>query len=121
MSKLDDLVIDNVKQRLFTPERLTRILESLIERQGGKDRAVQDRRAALKSELAAKEEKLKRLYRALEDGLVDLDVHLKERIQTLKAEAGHRAGLPRSDSVQLNARADDHPRPPRSLRPPHAG
>jgi len=61
MSKLDDLIIDNIKQRLFTSERLARILESLIERQGGKDRAVHDRRAALKTELAAKEEKLKRL------------------------------------------------------------
>jgi hypothetical protein len=55
MIKLDDLIVDNVKQRLFTSERLSRILESLIERQSDKDRAVQDRRAALKAELVAKE------------------------------------------------------------------
>jgi hypothetical protein len=42
-------------------------------RQGDKDGAVQGRRATLKAELASKEEKLKRLYRAIEDGLVDLD------------------------------------------------
>jgi site-specific DNA recombinase len=105
MSKLDDLIIDNVKQRLFTSERLARILESLIERQEDKDRAEQDRRAALKTELAAKEEKLRRLYRALEDGLVDADVYLKERIQTLKMERDiAQASLDRI-AVQLNRRA----------------
>jgi site-specific DNA recombinase len=104
-SKLDDLIIDNVKQRLFTSERLTRILESLIQRQGEKDRAAQDRRAALKAELAGKEEKLKRLYRALEDGLVDLDVYLKDRIQTLKTERDiAQASLDRI-AVQLDTRA----------------
>jgi site-specific DNA recombinase len=76
-----------------------------IERQGGKDRAVQDRRAALKSELDAKEEKLKRLYRALEDGLVNLDVHLKERIQTLKAERDIAQASLERIAVQLNTRA----------------
>ena len=105
VSKLDDLIIDNVKHRLFTTERLTRILEFLIEHQGGKDRAVQDRRAALKSELAAKEEKLKRLYRALEDGLVDLDVHLKERIKTLKAERDIAQTCLDRIAVQLNTHA----------------
>ena len=102
---LDDLIIDNVKQRLFTSERLARILESLIERQEDKDRAEQDRRAALKTELAAKEEKLRRLYRALEDGLIDADVYLKERIQTLKTERDiAQASLDRI-AVQLNRRA----------------
>jgi site-specific DNA recombinase len=86
MGKLDVLVVDNIKQILFTPERLTDILRTLLERQVDKDQAVQGRRAALKAELASKEEKLKRLYRALEEGIVDLDVHLKDRIQTLKTE-----------------------------------
>jgi site-specific DNA recombinase len=105
MSKLDDLIIDNVKQRLFTSERLIHILESLIARQGDRDGAVQDRRTALKSEVAAKDEKLKRLYRALGDGLVDLDVHLKDRIQTLKTERNiAQASLDRI-AVQLNTRA----------------
>jgi hypothetical protein len=36
--------------------------------------------------IAAKGEKLKRLYRAIEDGIVDLDAHLKERIETLMTE-----------------------------------
>src|SRR5262249_37476610 len=41
---------------------------------------------SLTAELAAKGEKLKRLYQAIEDGIVDLDAHLKERIETLKTE-----------------------------------
>ena len=86
MGKLDDLILNNVKQNLLTSDRLTDILKSLLERQADKDRAVQGRRAALKAELASKDEKLKRLYRALEDGLVDLDVHLKDRVHTLKTE-----------------------------------
>jgi hypothetical protein len=41
------------------------ILESLLERQRAKNRAVEDRRAALAAELAATNEKLNRLYRAI--------------------------------------------------------
>ena len=54
MAKLDELVIENVKDRLLQPERLTNILEALLDRQGAKDSAVQDRRAALAAELAQK-------------------------------------------------------------------
>ena len=49
MGKLDNLIVDNIKQTLLTPERLTRILKSLLERQGDKDRAVHDRRVVPKS------------------------------------------------------------------------
>jgi site-specific DNA recombinase len=86
MGKLDNLIVDNIKQMLLMPERLAQILRAFLERQEHKDRAVQGRRIALKAELTSKEEKLKRLYRAIEDGLVDLDVYLKERIQTIKTE-----------------------------------
>jgi DNA invertase Pin-like site-specific DNA recombinase len=86
MTKLDGLVIENVKERLFTPKRLTTILESLFERHRAMNRAVDDRRSALAAELAVTNEKLNRLYRAIEDGIVDLDAHLKERVAALKAE-----------------------------------
>jgi site-specific DNA recombinase len=86
MSKLDDLIIESVKDRLFKPERLRVILETLIERQGAKDEAVDDRRAALERELSGKEEKLTRLYCAIENGIVDLDAQLKDRIATIKTE-----------------------------------
>ena len=105
MAKLDGLVIENIKERLFTPERLARILESLFERQCAKNRAVEGRRAALMAELAAVNEKLNRLYRAIEDGIVGLDAHLKERVDALKAQRDlAQASLDRI-AVQTNTRA----------------
>jgi site-specific DNA recombinase len=86
MRKLDELVIANVKERLFTPDRLAAILEALVERQSVKDLAVQDPRAAIMCELSAKQEKLTRLYPAIEEGVVDLDDELAGRIKALKAE-----------------------------------
>jgi site-specific DNA recombinase len=109
MSKLDDLVVENVKDRLFRPDRLRIILETLVERQGSKDKAVGDRRSALERELSSKEEKLARLYRAIEDGIVDLDAQLKDRIATIKTEREIvRATLDRLTS-QVRARASITP------------
>jgi site-specific DNA recombinase len=105
MAKLDGIVIENVKGRLFTPERLTRMLASLFERQLAKNRAVEDRRASLAVELARINEKLNRLYRAIEDGIVDLDAHLKERVDALKSGRDlAQASLDRV-VIQGNARA----------------
>jgi site-specific DNA recombinase len=84
MSKLDDLVIANVKERLFTAKRLEIILEGLTAMQASKHDEVQKRRANLEADLANTTDKLSRLYRAIEDGIVDLDHQLKERIETLK-------------------------------------
>ena len=86
MAKLDELIIENVKDRLLTPERLTNILDALVDRQGAMDSAVQGRRAALEADLVQINDRLKRLYRAIEDGIVELDAQLKDRIQTLKTE-----------------------------------
>ena len=105
MAKLDGLVIENIKERLFAPERLARILESLFERQCANNHAVEGRRAALTAELAAVNEKLNRLYRAIEDGIVGLDAHLKERVDALKAQRDlAQASLDRI-AVQTNTRA----------------
>ena len=86
MAKLDALIVENVKDSLLGPGRLTKILEALVNRQGAKASAVEDRRTALEAELVQKDEKLKRLYRAIEDGIVELDPELKDRIRTLKTE-----------------------------------
>jgi hypothetical protein len=90
---------------LFTPERLITILESLFERQRAKNRAAEDRRAALAGELASANEKLNRLYRAIEDGIVDLDAQLKGRIDVLKTHRDvAQASLDRI-AAQVNTRA----------------
>ena len=41
---------------------------------------------ALQREVTSAEDKLKRLYRLVEDGLTDLDEVLKDRLSTLKAD-----------------------------------
>ena len=51
-----------------------------------KNRAIEDRRAALAAEFSTTNEKLNRLYRAIEDGIVDLDAQLKGRVDALKAQ-----------------------------------
>src|SRR5262249_47521686 len=105
MASLDDLVVANVKDRLLNPGRLANILEALIDRQSVKESAVQNRRLALEAELIQKNEKLKRLYTAIEDGIVELDQQLKERIQALKVErAIVQTSLDRI-AVQAHARA----------------
>jgi hypothetical protein len=105
MAKLDALIIENIKERLFAPERLAKILESLLENQHAKNRSVEDRRAALMSELAATNERLNRLYRAIENGIVDLDSQLKERVEALKTQRDlAQASLDRI-AAQANTRA----------------
>ncbi len=47
---------------------------------------MQRRRAALDAELANTNDKLSRLYSAIEDGIVELDHQLKKRIETLKKQ-----------------------------------
>ena len=86
MAKLDGLIIDNVKEHLFGGARLAQILEALIERQGSEDSAAQGRRASLEAEISNRDDRLKRLYRAIEEGVVELDGDLKQRIQALKRE-----------------------------------
>ncbi len=85
MEKLDEAVIDNVTERLLTPERLGEILQIIVERRASQDEAVAERCRALEAELAQTKDKLARLYRAIEEGIVDLDADLKERIQALKS------------------------------------
>ena len=84
--KLDAIVLEGVKQNLLSQERLAVILEALIVRSTAKDQAVIDRRKSLETELAAKKDRLARLYRAIEEGVVDLDDDLRARVQALKEE-----------------------------------
>ena len=64
----------------------TTILEQIVERRASQEQAVSERRRALEAELSQAKDKLARLYRAIEEGVVDLDEDLKLRIQALKNE-----------------------------------
>jgi site-specific DNA recombinase len=86
MGKLDTLVTDHIMERLFQPRRLATILASLSSRRTEKAEALSTRITALQREVSDADEKLKRLYRLVEDGMTDLDEVLKDRLDTLKAE-----------------------------------
>ena len=84
MDKLDGLVTGHLVERLFEPERLAAILNSLTTRRTEKAETVNSRIMALQREVDA-EDRLKRLCRLVEDGVTDLDDVLKDRLDSLKA------------------------------------
>src|SRR5215467_11518375 len=86
MDKLDRMITDHLMERLFKPERIALILASLSSRRAELAAAVNTRISILQGEVIDGEDKLKRLYRLVEDGLTDVDEVLKDRLNTLKAD-----------------------------------
>lgn len=86
MDTLDTMVVAHLSERLFTPQRLTEILASLVQRRAEKDTEIGRRIASLEAEAMEAEEKLKRLYTMVEEGVTELDDILRERIAALRAE-----------------------------------
>jgi site-specific DNA recombinase len=86
MQKLDTLVTEHLLERLFNPQRVAVILASLSTRRAEQATALNARIAALQREMIDAEDKLKRLYCLVEDGLTDLDEVLKDRLNTLKTD-----------------------------------
>ena len=108
MDKLDTLVTDQLAERLLQPDRLTALLSSILERRVRQAAEVDQRVAALQSDVSEAEEKLKRLYRMVEDGLTELDDILKERIADLKLGRDKaKAALDRITRGQSGARILD--------------
>jgi site-specific DNA recombinase len=101
MQKLDTLVTEHLLERLFRPERVAAILGSLTAHRAEQVAALNVRITALRREMIDAEDKLKRLYRLVEDGLTDLDEVLKDRLQTLKAD--------RDRAKAALERAKEHP------------
>src|SRR5438309_2953078 len=62
------------------------VLASLTARRAQKTENVNSRIMALQREVTDTEERLKRLYRLVEDGVTDLDNVLKDRLNDLKAD-----------------------------------
>ena len=83
---LDGIVVSNLKQRLLTPDRLAALLRSLADRQAAKTEAVDRRLLTLQREVTDCDERLRRLYRSIEEGIVELDDMLRERTATLKSQ-----------------------------------
>ncbi len=86
MAFLDDLVLRALRENMFTPERLAELLSAIAARRQERTAAVDRRLATLKSQVVDAEDRLKRLYRGIEEGIVELDDLLRERIVELKAD-----------------------------------
>ena len=86
MDKLDGLVTGTLVERLLRPERLAGMLSSLKAQRAEKAENENRRIMALQREVTDAEDRLKRLYRLVEDGVTDLDEVLKERLDRLKAD-----------------------------------
>lgn len=85
MAELDAMVVEHVETRMLAPGRLESMLGSLVDRRAEHAGKEKERITALKHQASDAEEKLTRLYRAIENGLADLDdSNLKGRIEELK-------------------------------------
>jgi hypothetical protein len=101
MHYLDDLVLSALEEKVFAPEHIAELLSALIARRSERGVAVNGRLLSLQGEVQAAEDKLKRLYQAIEDGIAELDDILKERITALKAQRE------RAQAALERARQDD--------------
>ncbi|WP_353888818.1 recombinase family protein, partial [uncultured Paracoccus sp.] len=86
MDKLDDLIAGHMEERLLQPERLITILGSLRDRRQDRTERRREQLAELNRRITETDQRLNRLYDAIEAGLADLgDAVLKERMAGLKA------------------------------------
>ena len=84
MDRLDGLVTQHMADRLLEPDRLTVLLTSLSGRRAEKAAALDRRLAALAREAEETDERLRRLYKLIEDGRDEADDILRARIAELK-------------------------------------
>lgn len=84
MHKLDDAIIDHLETRLLDPDRLTALMEQLLDR---REEWADQRRghiAEMRKRATEAEAKLNRLYEAIENGLLAPDdASLKDRVAEL--------------------------------------
>lgn len=85
MDKLDHLVASHLEQRLLQPKRLETILSSLLDRRQERSERRREHLAELHRRITETDQRLGRLYDAIESGVAALDdVGLKDRIAGLK-------------------------------------
>jgi site-specific DNA recombinase len=85
MDRLDHMVTRHLSENLLQPDRMSEMLQVLAERRADKANSADDRANVLEREVADADERLRRLYRLIEDGVAELDGPLKERIGGLRA------------------------------------
>jgi site-specific DNA recombinase len=85
MEKLDGLVLEQLGDRVFAPRRLQLMLTEA--RRSIRARTAADRQkiAILQGELRKADERLSKIYEAVESGILPLDETLQRRVQLAKA------------------------------------
>ena len=86
MDRLDHLVTKHLMDKLLAGDRAWELLSTLAGRRAERAAAVDARLAALEREAVNAEDKLRRLYKLVEDGVAEIDDLLKERITALKSD-----------------------------------
>ena len=102
MDKLDGLVTEHLVDRLFHPERLAADPGLPVMLAAPKRRKASTAEYALQREVTDAEDKLKRLYRLVEDGVTDLDEVLKDRLNALKADRDRAKAALEAAKIILN-------------------
>ena len=85
MDKLDTLVLDAFKKKVFTPEHIRSTVDALRQqaaKMGKRDEKEHVKK--LESQLLESEQALNRLYEGVEKGIMQLDEHLKDRLRQHK-------------------------------------
>ena len=86
MDKLDYLVTHQLLERLLAPDRLAHMLSLLTARRAARAASVDDRIKGLETRTFEAEDRLRRLYKLVEDGIAEADDILKDRLQALKID-----------------------------------
>lgn len=85
MEKLDNLVLDAFKQKVFTPDHIRSVIDELRHQTTKMGRRNEKQQVKnLETKLQESEQALSRIYEAVEKGLMELDEHLKIRVQQHK-------------------------------------
>jgi hypothetical protein len=103
MNLLGDLVANHLEKRLLKPERLSAILEAVLDRRQERTERRREHLAEPKRRITETEQRLNRLYDPIEAGVTDVnDPALKERVAGLKAIRDQAA----IDAVRVEASLD---------------
>ena len=84
MEKFDDLILDAIAGRVFSPERLYVMMAELRKTVRDSQESGQERVNELNRQVKAAETRLNNLYEAVEKGLLPMDETLKKRSDQLR-------------------------------------
>ena len=85
MKKLDQIILDSLSEKVFTPNRVESILRTLKAKRKSLKVSYDDKLNMLNKELAEINNKSERLFEAVENGFLPMDASLRDRAQKLKA------------------------------------